>query len=378
MNDLEKKPSTCDTCKKEINKADTTFICAICTEGVHSTCIDQNKKVRTSSLGTNFLANVAKIGFKWICDKCSPSLAIIHSLIEIRSAVSEMNSKVNALESALSKLSHQSSPSNVSLSDGSPRATYAEAVKGMSGECALLISSTALNANDESVRDKIIECVNPNDSKVSNLINLDNHSCILKSKSNDIDKLEEDLKVALGSDFEVKLLDRKLPKIKIVGFSNVANWDNEEIISSLISQNDLKVLSKDIKIVKTLVNRRNEKLSTLIVAVPSEIHKLILGKRAVSLMFNRCSVYDAIDVPRCFKCSRLGHYESRCNNNLCCAKCSGEHKLKECESSQHKCINCVTANEKFNRNHNINHAAFDRKCPSMLRRLSNAKKSYNQ
>lgn len=59
-----------------------------------------------------------------------------------------------------------------------------------------------------SVREKLFQCVNPELSKVSGLIKLGNNSCVLKTKSNDIDTVLNDLKNNLGDNVEVK--ERKI------------------------------------------------------------------------------------------------------------------------------------------------------------------------
>ena len=56
---------------------------------------------------------------------------------------------------------------------------------------------------------------------------------------------------------------------------------------------------------------------------------------------------------QCYNCQMFGHGSSRCKVKTFCAKCAGNHKTTECNSTVFKCANCNGA-----------HKAMSPDCPS--------------
>lgn len=63
-----------------------------------------------------------------------------------------------------------------------------------------------------------------------------------------------------------------------------------------------------------------------------------------------------------------------------CKRCAGEHDVKECNSSELKCVNCVYANEKLNIGVDTSHATFSKKCTVLNIKFNVERKKvfYNQ
>jgi hypothetical protein len=235
-------------------------------------------------------------------------------------------------------------------------------------ESVILITSNEAQVTRDVVKEKIVSTVDPEGHKISGLINLQNNKVLIKSKGDNIDKLVLDLGENLGAEFNVKLLDNKLPKVKIVGLDET-DISDDQIVSSMRNQNEWISENNVIKIVKKYVSGKNKDSLTLIAEVDIKLHKLLLDRKTLHVQWNGCRVYDATQVTRCFKCSRLSHIESECKIEVSCPRCSGPHKLKECKSEVLKCVNCCDANEKHNLKLNTSHAASDPKCETMLRVL---------
>jgi hypothetical protein len=290
--------------------------------------------------------------------------------------VSELNEKVSRLESVISQ------KNVLPLSQRqSGEKSYAGALKSDNSEKKIIIKSKENNDNEDFVRDKLAQTVDPVTAQISSFVRLRDHSCVVKSKSQNTEKLVSDIRENLGDDYEVEIVEKKNPKIKIVGYNSDAEMSHVDIVKALKIQNGL-VLSSDeeIKIVKEIKSRTNERQSSFVVSVNSELHKMLIEKKHVTIGYTSCRVYDATIAPRCYKCSRLGHFDNNncCENDLCCPKCCGDHKLSECTNNVLKCINCSESNEKHRTKYDTNHAAFDRKCPTMLKRLAAMKKSRNK
>jgi hypothetical protein len=148
---------------------------------------------------------------------------------------------------------------------------------------------------------------------------------------------------------------------------------DEEIIQSIVKQN--KNLIEDdgkFKLLKKIAKK--DKIYTLIFEVDHSTHKLFLANGKINVKWQKCFVYDAFNVLRCFNCSRLGHKSCDCKRNKpTCQKCSGDHKSSECTCDVPKCINCVESNNKFNLSHDTAHPSFSPECPTMLHRLKSLK-----
>lgn len=70
-------------------------------------------------------------------------------------------------------------------------------------------------------------------------------------------KITNEIKHKLGDSYEIKALNKKVPKIKIIGIEeNILNSEEDKFIDNLIKRNGLKHLKtirKTIKIVKNIV-----------------------------------------------------------------------------------------------------------------------------
>lgn len=88
-----------------------------------------------------------------------------------------------------------------------------------------------------------------------------------------------------------------------------------------------------------------------------------MGK--VYIGWERCPVFEDLDVLRCFNCQAFHHKQQECRNEVVCPKCSENHTESNCNNQQMCCQNCKNANDKFKKNYNIEHSSNDLNCPSL-------------
>lgn len=82
------------------------------------------------------------------------------------------------------------------------------------------------------------------------------------------------------------------------------------------------------------------------------------------ILWERYPVYEDLNIPRCFRCQEYYHKISNCKNECVCEFCAGHHEVKNCPKVDKKCKNCVSANEKYKTNYDINHESSCNECPS--------------
>jgi Zinc knuckle len=138
------------------------------------------------------------------------------------------------------------------------------------------------------------------------------------------------------------------------------------LVNRLKKQNDCVQETSEIKVVNI---KKNPRGVVCLLEVDQQTHESMLSAGRVFIGWDSCRVYQHIDILRCFKCSQFGHRAANCTHEICCAKCSGNHDGKECNSEVEKCANCVWANEQLKLGLDVKHASYSLKCPSYLRKV---------
>lgn len=86
--------------------------------------------------------------------------------------------------------------------------------------------------------------------------------------------------------------------------------------------------------------------SIAIVEVDACTFERLITKGKVNVGWDRCKVFEAISVLRCFKCWSYGHKFDECKESLCCPRCADSHEVKDCKAEFETCTNCVKHNQK--------------------------------
>jgi hypothetical protein len=73
-----------------------------------------------------------------------------------------------------------------------------------------------------------------------------------------------------------------------------------------------------------------------------------------------CTVYDAVELRRCFNCCGFHHFSKQCHVTVpTCPKCAGAHSVKSCTNEKLKCTNFVQLNAHLKEQNPVDHAAWD-------------------
>lgn len=106
----------------------------------------------------------------------------------------------------------------------------------------------------------------------------------------------------------------------------------------------------------------------------------LLNAGRVLIDFDSCRVLEDVYVMRCFNCCQYHHRSKECKNKTACQKCGEEHETSKCTSVILQCVNCKIAVETFKVNLEVGHAAYDKNCPMLKRKMNVARRmiSYNK
>ena len=116
----------------------------------------------------------------------------------------------------------------------------------------------------------------------------------------------------------------------------------------------------DIVLVKDLPAKEKEKKHCIIKCTP-RIRQAIADRRdKLYTRYENCKIYDSYYPHQCFKCQGFGHNSENCREvNETCAKCTGNHRTKDCKPEN--IITCINCKKKGNTE--TNHTAYSVKCP---------------
>lgn len=231
--------------------------------------------------------------------------------------------------------------------------------------------------------------VNPIDSgvSISRVRHIKGGGLVIGCSSGDsAAKLEKEAKDKLSGKYTIREAGTVSPRIRIVGMTE--EHDKDSLVNLLKLQNphlfpaesDLKFISSGVVRRRRSgdaarddsVNRQKRHIYQSVIQVNVDTYKKALSSPQVFIGYDCCSVYDAIEVTRCFKCSGFNHTSVTCKSATACPRCAGDHLVADCTSSSLKCVNCVNAHGDAPDN-DIAHAAWDRECAVYQRKLKSFK-----
>lgn len=183
----------------------------------------------------------------------------------------------------------------------------------------------------------------------------------------------------LTSKINIHKIKPKRQKVVIFGAPHIDIVDEdansnqklkEEMYSETILlpaiQKALKTEQPDYKLHKILYSNRNKDTINLVIDLTQKDSNLLKAKQ-LYIGFNRCSVQNFIDTPRCFRYQGHGHIAKDCKKDDTCAKCTGAHPTKYCVSTKKRCASCLAVNRDKSRKEkqfDINHYAYESECMS--------------
>lgn len=194
-------------------------------------------------------------------------------------------------------------------------------------------------------------------------------------QNNQIDDIKTQIQTKMGAEYEIIKPSPKKNRIKVFGIhENEHNSDEQTIVTKIIRQNDLEVGTAEVKLLRksNIVNKK----FNLILELDEISFKKVAKKEKMFIGWNRCYIKNDFNIVRCYNCCKYGHIKKNCQNEVCCPLCSEKHTEDKCTKQTKKCINCVTANQSYNLQLNVDHYVWSKDCKTLNRIMENQKKKY--
>ena len=241
--------------------------------------------------------------------------------------------------------------------------SYASALK----KNTLVIKSMESTKTAAECKKDIMEKISTNVEQVKTskqghlLVNFANESRLEAAKDN-LDKMKNSMNVTVDKKDMLK------PKIQVCDI----DVDEDSIIETIKEKNqwicNLIKEEDDFKLLKKKKSRQENKEHVIIKCSPEIRQAIQQNYDRLYTTYGRCKVYDSYMVYQCYKCQEFGHSADRCKNAQVCAKCSGNHKTKDCSEGTSRCKNCIR-----NGHEDIDHKAFDSRCPVYMEEVTRIK-----
>lgn len=141
-----------------------------------------------------------------------------------------------------------------------------------------------------------------------------------------------------------------------------------QLIEYLTVQNDF-LADSTIDVIKIVSDVKDGKMYNAIIQTDYDTFANLMKVKKVSVNWDKCHVKEHYSIMRCHKCCGFDHTKETCTNNVTCGYCNGNHLSIECEENTLECVNCVSANVKFNLSLDTKHHSWSRKCETLTRKI---------
>ena len=238
----------------------------------------------------------------------------------------------------------------------------------------MVIKPRNANQKHDETRKEVKSSFDPTKIAVSCMKNSRDGGVIIECKSKvAAEKLKAEACKKTGEKYNISEPKKHHPKIKIVGITETSV--PEEIEELMYAQNE-DFLPKDKSVTKVMhvapSKKNKKKFYGICVQVDGESYDKILKNGKINIGWDICAVYDAVDIPICYKCCGFNHLAKQCDTQTVCAKCGSSHRTPECEVADNEviCVGCKYAVEKLNiKKVDFHHHTWSREYPAYLRNL---------
>lgn len=354
--------SRCGLCENSVSRKQGIFCSGTCKNIFHIDCVKIPGEL------VNYISSVA--GLQWRCNTCrfvdnkfNEKKIMDFFEDKCKTLFSELSDKFEKLKnefltSSYNKISEmvlQNTDENSSLN----KPTYAEKVADSQ---KMIVTPKNPKQGNKQTKADVMRYMNPvnQNLKLSNVKHVKNGGILLDCvKSDNLNLLQETVKKELSTNYDIHILKNNSPQLRLVGITD--EMDAETFRKYLVKQNeDIFLNASELKIVRIWPTKKNPDIFQAQLQVDKLTFKNIFNRGHILIGLDRCTVYEAIEIPRCFKCNGFFHSKNNCSRNITCPVCSAEHEVKDCsKNSSHACINCINLKNKENIDIDVSHSVWE-------------------
>lgn len=175
---------------------------------------------------------------------------------------------------------------------------------------------------------------------ITKIKNLANGSVLVACKDvSDQDKFQKLVGDRLSSAYETKGVRGLTPKVRIAGLSQ--EYTEVELLRYLTEMNkSMFPVGYVCKVINVSPTKKNKEMFQAVLQVDRDLYSRMMQVGYVLVGYDSCPVFDALDIPRCFKCNGFFHSSKWCKSASCCPRCGSAHSVSECKAVKLSCINC--------------------------------------
>lgn len=373
-------PGICTKCSVALRRAEKNIKCGWCEHIFHITCVNISEDDR------DYIGNNANL--VWYCDVCIQNKNtsnktmlenILDTIKQLKASIDQQNEVISKQEKKISKLqeSIKSSDDDLKLNIKNVlevkdviQETYSSKLKIKKPEPVIVIKPKDAKQPNTDTRKVIKDSFDPTKSGVSGIKNTRDGGIVLGCKNREAaEKLKAEAITKLGEKYNVIEPKKLLPRIKITGMND--RDTPEKLEKSILDQNEEYFIENKYFKIIYVGEQKNRRGFFAYAELNGESYRRILANRKINVGWDRCYVFDAVDITRCYKCSGFNHKAKECRNNLTCPKCGKSHTEDECtlEENSAECQNCKNVAHKLKLKIDCKHHSLSRECPTYLRKL---------
>lgn len=366
----------CEKCDVELTAGGIVKCDGVCNKRFHSKCVKMSTSVVKAWEENDNLF--------FICDECNgdsikainTKLTKIFSMFSIYDEQAKRNeANLNEMKQLVCDLKQcveignkdvRQKIENVNINNTAEPVSYAQKVKAANNNAVVIVKPKKSEQNSNETKIEIKKKIDTANFKIDRVRNMPAGAIAVECANRNVSEVLKTVAVEkMGDGYVVEIPKLKYPCIKLIDMTD--KYSEEELVMKLKAQNSELIGDSEMKVLN-IINRGKKWFSAIIEVDPEGFEKCMLAGK-LNIGWERCRVFENLNVNMCYKCCGFNHKAKTCKNKRICKKCAGEHDVTECKSDIIKCVNCVQAVKKLKIRLDVNHKADDPNC-----RVHNRKK----
>lgn len=272
-------------------------------------CAGIEKQLKAITAENQSLKSLQKKGDNIEQPADSENVSLLKRLVE------EMTDKNQLLVEKNNFLRHSLNSSNAK---NCGQQSYAQVASRLFKTTAPLIIN--LKDKEDIEATKRIKDIVTEEKSALELVSGKNGKIVIRgSRNEDLVSIKRRIEDEMEAKAEAVMGKLRNPRVKVVGIAR--DFETSELLEDIIVRNGFED-STGIEIVHTY--KRNDR-TTAILEVTPKAYQQIMDRSKLFIGWQKCPVYDDLNVGICYKCCGYNHTSKKCTKKEVCAKCTGEH-----------------------------------------------------